>query len=326
MAVQQAPVEPGGVVVQAVRVVVPELCAAHLVAHEEHGRSEGEEDGGEEVLHLAVAQPLDGGIVRWALDAAVPAAVVVRAVAVLLAVGLVVLAIVGDEVIQREAVVAGDEVHALLGLSLLVTIDVGTAEQPVRHIADRAGIAPREAADIVAEPAVPLLPPVADERADLVEAGGIPGFGDELGAREHGVVLDVPQNRGVRRGTPRFVARENGRQVEAESIHVHLLDPVMQAVENQSADDRVVRIERVACTRVVGVTPAIRFEDVVRRVLEAAEGEGRPAMIALGRVVVHDVENDLEAGPVQRLHHVPELVERTERIGSRRVPVMGREE
>ena len=49
-------------------------------------------------------------------------------------------------------------------------------------------------------------------------------------------------------------------------------------------------------------------------------------MIALGRVVVHDVENHLETGPMQRLHHVPELVEGTERIGSRRVLVVGREE
>src|SRR5262249_30282401 len=147
--------------------------------------------GGEEVLDLAVPQLLDGGIVRWALDAAVPAAVVIRAVVVVLAVGVVVLAIVRDEVIQRETVVAGDEVDALLGLAVLVTIDVGTAEQSVRHIANRPGIAPDEAPDVVAEPAVPLLPPLPDERADLVEAGGIPGFGDQLGACEHGVVLDV---------------------------------------------------------------------------------------------------------------------------------------
>src|SRR5262249_45932326 len=159
-------------------VVVPPLCAAHLVAHEEHWRPERNQYGGEEVLHLAVAQPLDGGIVGGALDAAVPAAVVVRAIAVLLSVCFVLLAILRDEVIQGEAVVAGDEVHALLGFALLVAIDVRAAEQPVRHVADRAGIALSEAANIVPEAAVPLLPPVADEGAYLVEAGGIPGLGD----------------------------------------------------------------------------------------------------------------------------------------------------
>src|SRR5258705_13693953 len=113
VAAEQAPVEPGGVVVQAVRVVVPPLCAAHLVAHEQDGRPECEEDDGEEVLPLAIAQLLDGGVVGWALDSAVPGAVVVRAVAVLLAVGFVVLTIVRDQVVEREAVVGGDEVHAL---------------------------------------------------------------------------------------------------------------------------------------------------------------------------------------------------------------------
>jgi hypothetical protein len=47
-----------------------------------------------------------------ALDAAVPANVVVAAVAILLAVRLVLLAVVAHEVPEREAVVAGDVVDA----------------------------------------------------------------------------------------------------------------------------------------------------------------------------------------------------------------------
>ena len=64
----------------------------------------------QEVPDLAVAQRLDRGVVGRALDAAVPAQVVVVAVAVVLAVRLVVLLVVGDQVVQREAVVAGHEV------------------------------------------------------------------------------------------------------------------------------------------------------------------------------------------------------------------------
>jgi hypothetical protein len=48
-----------------------------------------------------------------ALGAAIPGEVVVGAVAVVLAVGLVVLAVVGDEIGEREAVVGGDEVDAV---------------------------------------------------------------------------------------------------------------------------------------------------------------------------------------------------------------------
>ena len=61
---------------------------------------------------------LDRGIVGGAFDAAIPASVVVGAVAVLLAVRLVVLLVVGDQIVQGEAVVTGDEVDALLGFAL----------------------------------------------------------------------------------------------------------------------------------------------------------------------------------------------------------------
>src|SRR5690606_15547079 len=106
---------------------------------------------------------------------AVPAPVVVGAVAVVLAVGLVVLAVVGDEVVEREPVVAGDEVDALLGLAPLVPEDVGAPDEAVGEAFDGAGLAAGEGADLVAEASVPLTPTVADEGADLVQPGGVPG-------------------------------------------------------------------------------------------------------------------------------------------------------
>ena len=59
---------------------------------------------------LAGAQGDDVRVVGRALGAAVPRPVVVGAVAVVLAVGLVVLVVVGDQVAQGEAVVHGDQV------------------------------------------------------------------------------------------------------------------------------------------------------------------------------------------------------------------------
>ena len=168
----------------------------------------------EEVLHLAVAQPLDGRVVGRPFDAAVPAAVVVGAVAVVFAVGLVVLVVVGDEVVEREAVVAGDEVDALLGLALLVAVDLGAADQPVGEAPDRARLAAEEVADVVAEAAVPLLPAVADEAADLIQPGGVPRLGDELGAGQRRVGLDVPEHRRVRQrvaATRRATGSTRGR-------------------------------------------------------------------------------------------------------------------
>ena len=116
------PIEPADLAVAAIGVIVAALRAPHFVAHHEHRRTDRKQGQREEVLDLSVAQPLHLGVVARPLDAAVPAPVIVRAVAVVFAVRLVVLDVVGDEVVQREPVVAGDEVDALLRLALLPRI------------------------------------------------------------------------------------------------------------------------------------------------------------------------------------------------------------
>src|SRR5262249_9118135 len=134
---------------------------------------------------------LDRGRAVRAFDPAIPAHVVVAAVAVLLAVRLVVFPVVRDQIVHREAVVAGDEVDAVFGLAFLSAVDVGAAEQPGREMPYESVVASQEMPDVVAETAVPFLPRVADEGADLIESGGVPGFGDELRAGQQRVRLDV---------------------------------------------------------------------------------------------------------------------------------------
>ncbi len=93
---------------------------------------------------------------------------------------------------------------------------------------------------------------------------------------------------------------------------MHLRDPVAQGVEHQPAHHRVVGLERVSTASEIRIAaPAV--EDVVGPVVEAAEGLGRPLLVPLGGVVEDHVEDHLDAGPVQRLHHVPEVVERAQR-------------
>src|SRR5689334_6888538 len=72
---QRTPVEPVRLVVETVRVVVPELRPTHLVPHENHWRTNRQQRHRKEVLHLPVAQPFDRGIVRRPLDSAVPASI-----------------------------------------------------------------------------------------------------------------------------------------------------------------------------------------------------------------------------------------------------------
>ena len=322
---EAAPVEPARFVVLAVGIVVAALRAPDFVAHEKQRRADGEQRERDEVLHLAVAQALDRDVVARPFHAAVPAQIEVVPVAVAFAVRLVVLAIVRHEIVQREAVVAGYEVDALLRLALLMAVEVRAAEQAPRKAPRGRGVALHEAAHVVPEAAVPLFPVVADERAELIEAGRVPGLGDQLRAGEHRIGFDIPQHGRVLERPAFLVAREDRGEVEAKAVHVHAFDPVAQAVDDEPAHDRLIPVERVAGAAVIGVARRVVLQDVVRRVLEPPVAQRRAQVIALGRMVERHVEDDLDPGAMQRLHHVAELVERAEGSRARAVGRVGRE-
>jgi hypothetical protein len=107
---------------------------------------------------------------------------------------------------------------------------------------------------------------------------------------------------------------------------VHVGDPVAQAVEDQPAHHRVIRVQRIAGPRVVRIAGTIGREEIVGVVVEPAKRQRGAAVVAFRRMVVDDVQDDLDARAVQRLDHVPELVDRRERIGTRAVPRVRREE
>ena len=119
------PVEPRDVVVLAVGVVVAILCSAELIPSQQHGYAGGEQKSGQEVAHLALTHCGDGRVVRGALEAVVVRPVVIGAVAIVLAIGVVVLAVVGDEIGNRESVMRGDEVDGRERASPAVMEQVG---------------------------------------------------------------------------------------------------------------------------------------------------------------------------------------------------------
>src|SRR5262249_42882460 len=124
----------------------------------------------------------DCGIAGRPFNAAVPAYVVVRTVAIVFPVGLVVLAVVRDEIIESKPIVTGHEIDALLGLALFVAVNIGTAQKPRGQRGDRTRVRLKKMPQIVTESAVPFLPGVSDEASDLIEPGGIPRFRDQLRA------------------------------------------------------------------------------------------------------------------------------------------------
>ena len=273
-------------------------------------------------------QPIgqDPGIVGLALDAVILRPIVALAVTVALAIGLVVLLLVGDEVGQREPVVGRDEVDARMGTTAVRGVQVGTSGQAVAEVRQRLGRAAPEVPDRVPIAAVPLRPG-RREVADLVAAlADIPGLGDQLHLVDHRVLVDEIEECREPVHLVEF-ARERGCKIEPEAIHVHLTDPVAEAVHDQLEAVRVTDIKGVAGARVVHVAPSVMgHETVVGRVVDALERQHRTEIVALGRVVVDDVEDHLDVGCVEGLHHALEFGHLAAALGDARVAVVRRKE
>ena len=90
-------------------------------------------------------------------------------------------------------------------------------------------------------------------------------------------------------------ARECGCQIETKSIYVHLRDPITQRIHDQFEHLGMTHIKAVACARIVHVIAlTIRQETVVGRVIQAFQAKCGPEVIALGGVVIDDVEDDFD--------------------------------
>ena len=186
------------------------------------------------------------GSVGRALGAAVPGIVVAGPVAVVLAVGLVVLVVVGDQVAQGEAVVDGDQVDRGGGPAAGRGVQVRRAGEPGGELADPDRVAAPEVAHRVPVLAVPL-PPQRREPAQVVAVhlADVPRLGDQLGPRHHRVLGDhVQEGRHLVEGA--LLAGQRRGQVEPEPVGVHLGQPVAQRVHHQLQHDRIAGVQRVA--------------------------------------------------------------------------------
>src|SRR5262249_17238952 len=109
--------------------------------------------------HLPLPQLDDLRRLGRSLTAAIPAQVIITTVGVILAVGLVVLTVVGDEISERKAIVAGDEVQAVVWLPATGVVQLRAPDQAGGQGRGHAWIALDEAAHVIAELAVPFRPP-----------------------------------------------------------------------------------------------------------------------------------------------------------------------
>ena len=187
-------------------------------------------------------------------------------------------------------------------------VEIRRAGQPRGQIRQGAGPAAPEVADAVTVPAVPLAPHVGEAAQVIaVRLADVPRLGDQLHVRYQRILRDeVEESRdAVERAV---LASQRDGEVEPEAVDVHLAHPVAERVHHQPQADWGVDVEAVArARRVEVVARLVRRQAVVGGVVEAAKGEGRAQVIALRSVVEDHVEDDLDAGRVERPDHRLEL-------------------
>ena len=132
-----------------------------------------------------------------AFPTAVPAEVFIGSVRIIVAVSLIVLVIVGDEIVESESVMRCDVVDALVrmkGIGPIIWKEIIAAIESLHQRWHHPRVAAHEAAYIIPKTAVPLEACFAGKRASkLVRACSIPWLGDqpdvcrvEAGARSMG--------------------------------------------------------------------------------------------------------------------------------------------
>ena len=205
-------------------------------------------------------------------------------------------------------------------------IEIAAAGKARRQLGDRAAVPLAEFTDGVAILAVPLGPENR-EVADLVAAlADVPGFGDELDLGENRILMDDVEE-GSQPVHGKQFAGQGAGEIEAEAVHVHFEHPVAQAVHDQLQHARMDHVQGVAAAGEVHVVAGVfRRQAVVCRVVDAAQRQGRSHLIALGGVVVDDVEDHFQTGGMQGADHHLELLHRLARRLTGGVTQVRREE
>src|ERR1700722_3807376 len=177
------PVQPADFVVLVVGIVITGLGVQELVSGAKHRGSVRQEQQATEILDLPPAQ--SHHFRRHTFDpfvSTVPTVIVVHTILVMFAIGPVILAVIRDEIIEREAIVRSYVVHALVrvisvGASVRKEV-IATIDAP-HQIGNHTCFASDETAHIVAKPSVPLKPGDARESVTELVCADIPRLCDQ---------------------------------------------------------------------------------------------------------------------------------------------------
>ena len=185
------PVEPVYIVVLTPTVIVSFFAVSKFVAGIDHRDSLGEQHDQDHAPHPPQTQILDSLAAGESFGAAVPAEVMVVAVTIFFAIALIVFFIITDQVGEGETIVTGEKVDGVKRVAQTGLVEVRAAGNPGSQVGHGIIKARHEGADIIAEHAVPFGPArIGGEGAHLIETGGVPGLGNDLGVAQDRVFGD----------------------------------------------------------------------------------------------------------------------------------------
>ncbi len=195
--------------------------------------------------------------------------------------------------------------------------DIAAGGEAARQLAARRAATEPVAAHAVAEAVVPFEE-APGEAAELVAVvAQVPGLGDQPRARQRRVLQQGDEQRGVRVEALAGAAEHAG-EVEAKAVDTHGLHPVAQHIERKLHDAWVGVVDGVAAAaEVLDAAGVVGAPAVPGGVVESAPGQRRAALVALGGVVEDDVDDDFDAGLVQRGDHGAEFGGDRRRVGAR---------
>ena len=226
------PVDPRQFIVLAVDIVVAVLGACHLITVGDHRRALGQQQGGEEVASLLRTQLHDLRVIGWTFHTTVPGTVVGFTITVVFTIGHVVLLVVTDQVIEGEAIMGGDEVDGCGGAATIVCVQVGGTGQAGGEFTEGGRLTTPEITDGIAVLTVPFSPQWREITHLVSTFTNVPWLGDQLCLGYHRILLHQVEEGGQTVNIMELTC-QGGGEVEAETINVHLRDPITQGVHEQ---------------------------------------------------------------------------------------------
>ena len=155
---------------------------------------------------------------------------------------------------------AGDEINALPGRPMAVSIQVETSGDTLPELRNCVLVSLDEAADVITKLTVPFLPFVSvqncppgtrppSSHASAINLVPASTGSESISQRMGGFTI----------GSPRLASRKDGSKIKTKAVDVHLGNPVPQAVENEALHDGMVCLESVAGAGIVRIGGLIRF-------------------------------------------------------------------